>query len=584
AVLSGWTAPLVRLALPPTLGSVLVLMIMLVWIFSGAAYFFDRYRVPVLVVFALILIGAAQFPQSDHYYDSSRSLHRFPVSPSDALFRSRYPTDSAIVVAASGGGIQAAAWAARVLTGLAEATADIRVPGTDVAAFAPAVRVVSSVSGGSVAALYFVAAFNSGSLELSQMRRQIYEPAVASSLDEAAWGLVYPDMVRSFAPLLLSPRIDRGWAMERAWSRFGAQPERLADWRADVLRGGRPAVLFNATITETGERLLLSTLDLPSAAGRRNFYDVPHYGEYDVSPVTAARLSASFPYVTPVARISAPVPRDRRYHIADGGYYDNFGIVSLADVLIRGLPKGAPVRCVLLLQILGEDAAGDPKSKEAAVGSFRASRPSARSRRSASPVSTRATSPISSCSRRRSPPAAPGSRSRPFPTRFTMRRCHGILPDSRSITSKRLGATTRRAAINKWRPSGSSSKRRSRARNEQAEARVGRCPRASVRILEGRACPPARPRFLFRELGGHARGVGQWRGAEFVGLGAAARVGRPDHLRGGHAELDLGREPGDLHAIRKTVHEDGHAVRFHEREERLGGRRALLKLMLLAGP
>ncbi|MBI1898192.1 MAG: hypothetical protein HYS04_16915, partial [Acidobacteria bacterium] len=47
AVLSGWTAPLVRLALPPTLGSVLVLMIMLVWIFSGAAYFFDRYRVPV---------------------------------------------------------------------------------------------------------------------------------------------------------------------------------------------------------------------------------------------------------------------------------------------------------------------------------------------------------------------------------------------------------------------------------------------------------------------------------------------------------------------------------------------------------
>jgi hypothetical protein len=56
-------------------------------------------------------------------------------------------------VAAAGGGIQAAAWTARVLTGLEEICAEKR-PGR----FVQSLKLLSGVSGGSVGIMYFVTA------------------------------------------------------------------------------------------------------------------------------------------------------------------------------------------------------------------------------------------------------------------------------------------------------------------------------------------------------------------------------------------------------------------------------------------
>ena len=43
--------------------------------------------------------------------------------------------------------------------------------------------------------------------------------------------------------------------------------------------------------------------------------------------VTAARLSAAFPYVSPAARLDGVEP----YHLVDGGYYDFYGLVALSQ-------------------------------------------------------------------------------------------------------------------------------------------------------------------------------------------------------------------------------------------------------------
>jgi hypothetical protein len=346
----------------PTLGSVLVLLLVLCWLFGALAFLLDRYRVPILVPVVAVLVLTAQFPESDHYFEVSKLAESVAFSPTEALHPPPgIPGDSAIVVAASGGGIQAAAWTARVLTGLVAAGEEAGLHNR----FSQTVRAISSVSGGSVGTLYFVNAYHDGKLDPVQVK-SITNAAADSSLDDVAWGLVYPDTIRSVAPLLLSRRIDRGWASERAWLKhlqvpFETSPS-LGTWRADARQHRRPAVIFNTTLVETGERFLFPTVDIPRSSGRRSFHDVAGYEDRDLSVVTAARLSATFTYVTPVSRADCCPPRSHRYHVADGGYYDNYGVGSISELLDQATRITPPVGRVLIVQVLLGRPGDDPPS------------------------------------------------------------------------------------------------------------------------------------------------------------------------------------------------------------------------------
>lgn len=346
----------------PTLGSVLVLLGMLCWLFSALAFLLDRYRIPVLIPLAGILILTAQFPESDHYFEVRPLASAAQFTPVDAL---RPPAgvdpDSAIVIATSGGGIEAAAWTARVLTGLVAAGDQAELEDR----FSQSIRAISSVSGGSVGTLYFVNAYQNGKFDRGRVQN-VFESAADSSLDDVAWGMVYPDVFRSVAPLLLSPRIDRGWALERAWLKhlqvpFDISPS-LGTWRVDARNHLRPAVIFNTTLVETGERFLFPTVDLAQSPGRRSFHDVTGYQSLDLSAVTAARLSATFTYVTPVSRALCCPPRQHRYHVADGGYYDNYGLGSISELLDQATRGSPPVHRILLIQILLDKPGQDPAS------------------------------------------------------------------------------------------------------------------------------------------------------------------------------------------------------------------------------
>lgn len=338
-----------------TLTSLLTLITLLCWLLSGLAFAVDRFRIPVIAPVVLLLLFGAQWPGSDHTFPTvAVEKPSVAVSPGHVVGSSQEPV---VIVCASGGGIQAGAWAAAVLDGLETAFAARPIP------FSRMVKLISSVSGGSVGTMYYGHAFEGGRYRSGQ---NVVEASMSSSLDYAAHGLVYPDMVRSVLPV--SSRMDdRARLVERAWSAQipnGKRSVTLGEWRDEVRDGLRPAHVFNTTVVETGERMLIATVDLAKVPGRSDFYDTYAAYRRDLLPVTAARLSATFPYVTPVARIDRPVRVGLRYHLADGGYYDNSGVVSALDFLTEAFPKDRPAngRKVLLLQIRGAERRPAPAS------------------------------------------------------------------------------------------------------------------------------------------------------------------------------------------------------------------------------
>jgi hypothetical protein len=352
----------------PALCYVLLLAALLCWALSSVAFFLDRYRVPVLVPLALLLGVTSALPWSDY---------RFPVETAQTSSSEEVATtddsavrddeaqggsqdDSIIVVAVNGGGIQAAAWGAQVLAGLEEAC---REEGCG-REFDEEVRLISSVSGGSVGTMYFVNEYTDGHLaegkdDKNTELHRIVNRAEGSSIDEVSWGVLYPDLIRSIIGTPFPLGWDRGRALEEAWlrrdipwdNREGIE-EGLSTWHEDAEEGDRPAVIFNTTISESGQRLPLATTDLPEGTAGRLTYDQFLAGneDMDIPIVTAARLSASFPYVSPAARADVAGPGS---HLVDGGYYDNYGISSLVEWLDEELRTNQDIKEVLIIEVRG---------------------------------------------------------------------------------------------------------------------------------------------------------------------------------------------------------------------------------------
>ena len=346
----------------PALAYLLLPFILLGWLMPGVALYLDRVRVPTTAVLLLLSFLFWAFVNTDYYYAVTFSPALKTQQTTEALtpvraFQrwheehpvSEYPT--MVVVTTSGGGIKAAYWTTQVLTTLQKALGE---------KFSSSIALITSASGGSVGAMYFVDAYTEQGAPPMDKLAAINAAAASPSLAATAWGIIYPDLWRATFAIAgrLNPHQDRGWALEQTWAQRLDKPQRtFADWREGIAAGWRPPVIFNTTIVETGERLLLTPLDQGVKVTDENVFSRPRYFStlypgYDIPVVTAARLSATFPYVTPVARaIDTPDAPD--YHLADGGYYDNFGVVSALEWLNTVLPHAQTVgrRKVLLIQI-----------------------------------------------------------------------------------------------------------------------------------------------------------------------------------------------------------------------------------------
>ena len=206
--------------------------------------------------------------------------------------------------------------------------------------------------------------------------------AESSSLENSVRGLAYTDLGRLLVPLLVWNRFhDRAQELEEAWIRNGdsaweslkvpsLSSATLEGWRSDLSKGIRPAVIFNSTVVETGQRFTFSTSQLKKDQIAQSQLDFDRLyscskGCPDIDITTAVRLSATFPFISPAARayvdrslIAVGFTGVSALHFVDGGYFDNSGLVALSTWLDSGLqdlvanrPAAAPAD-ILVIQIL----------------------------------------------------------------------------------------------------------------------------------------------------------------------------------------------------------------------------------------
>ncbi len=452
----------------PILFYIMLLFLMLILTTPGIAFFVDLFGVPPSLVIFLVLVAIAWIARTDHYFELLRPVEKNsppaptgeppqteqsshpnafvaacdlhscrPKNPDDlAETRIRLPywteylqalsatgrtfsgpgAKPLVIVTASGGGIQAAAWATRVLYELDTRYSDL----------VNSICLFSPVSGGSTGIMHFLAhrAFRntplSNNLEnLDKGKRAeeeevnasqwAYRAACRSSLEAVAWGILFPDFVRTVAPFPWFNKMqDRGWALEASWwNNLTVGDEK--DWSkvqslqmsqlSELTRIGKlPPVIFNATSVETGQRVMLGTIygdrirpqsDPNDSSGAlyvdraidyfRFLSEMAHkvpFLETDMRVTTAVRLSATFSYVTPVARpysanfeqaaskLTSTSPdniseirRKMSMHICDGGYADNSGVVTAVQ-LVRQLlfdpaatPSAPEIDQIILLRI-----------------------------------------------------------------------------------------------------------------------------------------------------------------------------------------------------------------------------------------
>ena len=302
-----------------------------------------------------------------------------------------------IVVAASGGGILASGWTAKVLAELHRAAPR----------FGDELRLISSVSGGSVATAYYLAAHHA---PLDQRAlQQVLAASMRSSLSPAAYGLAFADLRRGLFPIWVDESFDRGRLLEADWRARGqrlyhgldidvgsphdADLQPLTAWIENIRGRRAPGVIFNSTVMESGQRVAITPLSTLHAEWRsgsglggeppERFQSPPTLGEFlaggdqlTVDLWTAARVSATFAYVSPPARAArayrdgnlianrcrwnspgdvhacfAPSPPvvvsdaaqiHGRQHLIDGGYADHSGVASALNWLSAALQRRTP--------------------------------------------------------------------------------------------------------------------------------------------------------------------------------------------------------------------------------------------------
>lgn len=324
------------------------------WIPFGSicVYVGSRYNFPVLTILFLftVLFG---------YWNDNHALRTLPaessvalsaeMAASDWLRARRQAIDEAngnhrpypvFVVAAAGGGIRAGYWTASLLAALEDRSRARR--GED---FSNHTFAISGVSGGSLGAAVFVAMLaheqKGHDLPFCQDRPagplQRCAIAILSQdfLAPTLGSMLYPDLVQRFFPWPIH-RFDRAITLEKSWEQawadqhFESNPLAepfIALWSDDKSHQ-LPFLFLASTVVETGQRAIVTP------AGTQGFDDALDVRQFTGAALplsTATHLSARFTYLSPAASVY-----DRqgifRLHLVDGGYFENSGSSTAADV------------------------------------------------------------------------------------------------------------------------------------------------------------------------------------------------------------------------------------------------------------
>ncbi|MBL8888946.1 MAG: patatin-like phospholipase family protein [Planctomycetaceae bacterium] len=382
-----------------------LVLIQLIWIccavLSGCSFWFDKIRVPTTIVVLLLLMMMRSIPylgreytfpvvsrastnenptdfaqqvaaqrvadrdalenEQDRQKAVSRAASEFEAKIWQAIERRLEGKETLVVVTCPGGGIHAAAWSAKVLESLSQVHPE----------FTDSVVVISAVSGGSVGALHFASqayrpASKNSTSEVEQRRTSTFDSATMSSLEAISYSMLTDDFYGLFLPRLSIQ--DRGRSLEASMARHLPPPiagETLGTWGDAALNGRMPFIVFNATDAVTGRRVLFDTVPTPIRASNisltsrpynfRELLDENNASVLDVKAVTAARVSATFPYVSPFVSAENGSALGQAVALGDGGYADNEGIVSAIDwieFILRNWNNQTGFKRILVVRVM----------------------------------------------------------------------------------------------------------------------------------------------------------------------------------------------------------------------------------------
>lgn len=252
--------------------------------------------------------------------------------------------DSVVLVATSGGGISAAYWTASTLAYLEQKFG---------APFTERLFAVSAVSGGSLGAATYVtlkrAGFNAE--QADALLDQVREVLGHDFLSPVVAGMLFPDLVQRFLPVPIA-LADRQRFLERSWeSAFDGEARALFKGPFQGLYSGPeaaplPSLLLNTTIVETGQRGVISNLrvdELPQVVDLLE----PRYGLGGVRASAAAGASARFTYVSPAGTVH--VEDGEALRLVDGGYFENSGAATIADLLALLVKTDPALKPILII-------------------------------------------------------------------------------------------------------------------------------------------------------------------------------------------------------------------------------------------
>ena len=287
----------------------------------------------------------------DRWFERLQAQH--PPGPDG-----KYPV---LLVATEGGGIRAAYWTAAVLTSLTDT----------VPTFSDHLFAISAVSGGALGSSVYDAllvrrgdykvrldevdytpqAGEQYSLRLAA-KEMLSEDALAPTLA----AMMQPDFAQRFIPFVCLP--DRASALQGGWNRAwrstiarrGAPDELFSGGFLSMLHGREstlPSLFLNGTIVETGQRIIATNLRITDGNDYQDLSkSVDLFGAIgaDISVSTAVNNSARFTYMAPAGTLlraqqgtgGSPLkcePGKRCEHVVDGGYFENSGSATVADLL-----------------------------------------------------------------------------------------------------------------------------------------------------------------------------------------------------------------------------------------------------------
>jgi hypothetical protein len=271
---------------------------------------------------------AAQRSLSQHIDDWLAS-RRSQIESADAP----YPV---FIVSAEGGGIRAAFWTGGLLCAIQDAEP----------AFADHLLGISAVSGGSLGAATFVALVRdarAGTLDVSRaggdvgplqgyaaqvLGRDFLSPVLATMLiPDAAACLLHGEWAEDRAAVL-EKTFELGWRQAVGTDAFRAPMTAL--WEEAAIHS-LPTLFMNSTEAASGRRVVNSHVVLdPELSSAVSLPDLVPPRSLRLS--TAVLLSARFPAISPIGRLGETAA-DGPLHVVDGGYVDNSGTVTAAEVV-----------------------------------------------------------------------------------------------------------------------------------------------------------------------------------------------------------------------------------------------------------